>query len=129
MATELGRFLRKLRIDKDELMKDMADRMKIASSTLSSIEMGRRNPPKGFVEKLASEYGIEGAQLDELKTAALQSMNEISMRISDMTDGDQRLAVSFARKFENLSQEDKDRIQRSLNEDSLAKLGSTRLRL
>ncbi|MED9928650.1 MAG: helix-turn-helix transcriptional regulator [Slackia isoflavoniconvertens] len=117
MATELGRFLRKLRIDKDELMKDMADRMKIASSTLSSIEMGRRNPPKGFVEKLASEYGIEGAQLDELKTAALQSMNEISMRISDMTDGDQRLAVSFARKFENLSQEDKDRIQRILNED------------
>lgn len=47
MATELGKFLKKLRIDKDELMKDMADRMKIASSTLSSIEMGRRNPPKG----------------------------------------------------------------------------------
>lgn len=115
MATELGKFLKKLRIDRDELMKDMATKTGIASSTLSSIEMGRRNPPKGFVEKLTTEYKITGSQLEDLKIAVLQSRREIPMKLSNMTDGDKSLAISFARKFENLSQEDKNRIQRILN--------------
>lgn len=117
MATELGKFLRKLRIDRDELLKDMASRIGIASSTLSSIETGRRNPSRDFEEKLISEYEIVGSQLDQLKSVMLQSRNEISIKLSDMSTDDQCLAASFARKFENLSQDDKDRIRRILNED------------
>lgn len=111
MATELGKYLRKLRIDNDELMKTMAEKLGLASSTLSSIEAGRRNPSESFVEKV-----IEAYSLDETKAAALvdafnRSKDEVALRIKGLPSQDQKLVVSFARKFADLSDEQKDEIR------------------
>lgn len=117
MATALGKFLRKLRIDNDELMKDMADKLKLATSTLSSIENGRRNPPKGFEEKLIDAYALATAEIEQLRNAIMQSKDEVALRIKGMSSQDQELAVSFARRFENLSEADKARIKEILSEN------------
>ena len=37
MLTPLGKFLRKLRLDNDQLLRDMAERLDMPSSTLSAI--------------------------------------------------------------------------------------------
>ena len=115
MATALGKFLRRLRIDNDELMKDMADKLDLAPSTLSSIENGRRNPTKGFAEKLVSKYALAASEVEQFHSALMQSKDEIALRIKDLPGQDQELAVSFARKFENLSDADKARIKDILN--------------
>lgn len=117
MATALGKFLRKLRIDNDELMKDMADKLKLATSTLSSIENGRRNPPKGFEEKIIDAYALAAAEIEQLRGAIMQSRDEVALRIKGMSSQDQELAVSFARRFENLSEADKARIKEILSEN------------
>lgn len=52
MATELGKTLRKIRIDRDELLKDMAEKLDMSPSMLSSIENGTRKPPTGFLCEL-----------------------------------------------------------------------------
>lgn len=39
MATNYGKVLRKIRVDRDELLKDMAGKLGITSAYLSSIEM------------------------------------------------------------------------------------------
>lgn len=117
MATALGKFLRKLRIDNDELMKDMADKLLLATSTLSSIENGRRNPPKDFEEKLISAYKLASSEIEQLHNVVMQSKDEIALKIKDMPNQDQELAVSFARRFENLSEKDKARIKEILNND------------
>lgn len=116
MATTLGKFLRKLRIDNDELMKDMADKLALAASTLSSIENGRRNPPKDFEERLVSVYSLTASEIDQLHSAIMQSRDEIALRIKGLSASDQELAVSFARRFENLSDADKARIKEILSE-------------
>ena len=46
MATALGRFLKKLRLDNDELLFDMAKKIEMPTSTLSAMETGRRRPSK-----------------------------------------------------------------------------------
>lgn len=117
MATALGKFLRKLRIDNDELMKDMADKLKLATSTLSSIENGRRNPPRGFEENLISAYALAAVEIEQLRSAIMQSKDEVALRIKGMSGQDQELVVSFARRFENLSEADKARIKEILKEN------------
>ena len=42
MITSLGRFLRKLRIDQGEILKDMADKLGVSVSFLSAVENGKK---------------------------------------------------------------------------------------
>ncbi len=46
MATALGRFLKKLRLDNDELLFDMAKKIEMPTSTLSAMETGEGAPQK-----------------------------------------------------------------------------------
>ena len=45
MLTMLGKFLRKLRIDRNELLKDMAGKLDVTVSFLSSVENGKKKMP------------------------------------------------------------------------------------
>ena len=42
MLTSLGRFLRKLRIDRGEILKNMAEKLEVTSSFLSAVENGKK---------------------------------------------------------------------------------------
>ena len=45
MITNFGKFLRKLRIDNNEFLKDMAARLGVTVAYLSAIEHGKRDVP------------------------------------------------------------------------------------
>lgn len=45
MLTGIGKFLRKLRIDNEEILKDMADALGVSSAFLSAVENGRKKMP------------------------------------------------------------------------------------
>lgn len=70
MYSELGIIMRKLRIDKGETQKDMANTMGISSTYISMIERGTRPAPDGFVEKLADRYKLTPAERRSVIRAA-----------------------------------------------------------
>lgn len=49
MLTDLGRLLRKIRIDHGEILKDMANRFGVTASYLSAVENGKRAVPEAWV--------------------------------------------------------------------------------
>ena len=116
MLTPLGMFLRKLRLDNDQLLRDMAERLDMPSSTLSAIETGRRKPPQGFAEKVGRAYALA----DELEQSLYSCVSEasgwsIGIDASSLSKGDRNTAIAFARRFSDLDDEDKDRIWDILN--------------
>ena len=56
MLTEVGRFLRKLRIDHGEILKDMADKLDVTVSYLSAVENGKRHMPSEWNERICDDY-------------------------------------------------------------------------
>lgn len=56
MVYELHKYLREIRIEHGELLKDMADRLGMRSSELSAIEHGKKPIPKGLRERTQSFY-------------------------------------------------------------------------
>ncbi len=64
--TELGKFLRKLRIDNGELLKDMAIKLNVTPSFLSMVETGRRGVPKKWEKKIEKSYSLSLKQKEEL---------------------------------------------------------------
>lgn len=120
MVTELGKTLRKIRIDRDELLKNMAEKLDMSPSMLSSIENGTRKPPVGFSERVENAYSLSDLEKDELTKALSEEWGEVRISIARRNDSDKRLALSFARSFDDLSASDKHQISEILNKDGRA---------
>lgn len=119
MSSSLGKFLRKLRIDRDELLKNMADRLEMSSAMLSSIENEKRKAPRWFADRLAKAYGLDDKAKEEIEylVETTGPKKGISIDTASMSEGDQRLAFAFARKFSDLEDADKERLRRLLGKE------------
>ena len=90
-ATVLGKFLRKIRIDRDERLYDMAKRLGISSAFLSGVENGH-------------------------KKASATLINNI-IDICEFSPQKQEAALMFARKFDELTDKQIDQIKNILKGD------------
>lgn len=116
MVTALGKFLRKLRLDNDELLFDMAGKIDVPTSTLSAVETGKRRPSKGLAKKIIRAYRLTEEQMQQLY-AGISEANDwnIGIDASGFSPKDQSTAVAFARRFSDLDGEDKEAIWKILN--------------
>lgn len=114
MFTSFGKFARKLRMENDELLKDMATKLNVTSSYLSAVEHGKKRVPENWEKELGNIYHLSSEQKEDLKTAIIQSADEIEINLRNTTNKQKQVAYSFARRLESLSEEDLGRIQEIL---------------
>ena len=69
-TTEIGKELRKLRIDEEERLIDMANRLDKSSSFVSAVETGGKAPPVGFEDLVISAYRLANDAALSLRKAA-----------------------------------------------------------
>lgn len=113
MITTFGKCLRRLRIDSDEILKNMANKLNVTSSYLSAIENGKRNIPEGWTEKISILYDVS---LDDLKKAAEQSARDIKISLENKNESDRDLVFAFARNFNELNEEEKENLKSILSQ-------------
>lgn len=118
MATELGKELRKLRIDHNERLLDMASRIGKSAAFVSAVEIGKKSPPSGFEELIIAAYGLAGVAAAKLRQAADKSRSVFSIQPVSMLGRD--TAGLLARRMNTLSddqlEEIKDILKRGKNE-------------
>lgn len=105
MVTSVGKFLRKLRIDSGEILRDMAKKLDVSSAFLSAVENGKKKIPDTWLLKLEAAYSLTSQQMDELKNAIAESGDTVELNVRNASDANRRLAVSFARQFDTLDEE------------------------
>lgn len=105
MFTEFGKVLRKLRIDRGEILKTMAEKLGMTSSYLSAIECGKRNIPADLTDKLVSIYDLSAEEQQELSKARDLSIKSIELELSTNNAFKRDLALQFARKFNDMDDE------------------------
>lgn len=114
MITEFGKQLRKLRIDKTITLRAMAEAMGISPSYLSSIETGKRNITEQFFSSVVSYFGLQAGDVDKLRQYADLSQNEITLLLEEANDAQKKSAVFFARRLNELSDDDLSKINKIL---------------
>lgn len=115
MITEFGKALRKLRIDRGEILKTMSDNLGITSSYLSAIECGKRNIPSNLISKLTSIYDLTEEEQEILSEAYDKSLNSIEIELNASNASKRNLALQFARKFDDIDDELANQILKFLN--------------
>lgn len=117
MLTEFGKTIRKLRLDKGILLKQMADDIGMTSSYLSAIEHGKREIPKRLISDLSNTYTLTSDEEDNLSKAAQNSRSSIKLNLSGNDSKKTEFANSFARRFDDLSDDQISEIMKILNHE------------
>ena len=105
MITSIGRFLRELRIENQEILKDMADNLGVSSAFLSAVENGKKKLPDSWYKKLTNLYFLTQEQQEKLEKAVMESNGVVELNITHSACYQRDLAVSFAREFNSLDED------------------------
>lgn len=111
-TTALGKFLRKIRIDRDERLYDMAKHLGVSSAFLSGVENGHKKASTALINNIIDIYNLDAVQQEQLKDAL--SLSEHKIDISQFSLQKQEATLMFARKFDELTDEQIERIQKIL---------------
>ena len=112
MVTEYGKILRTIRIDRGELLGDMADKLNISSAYLSSIETGNRSVPNNLTDMIISIYKPGKGVEKKLRKAEITGLKEVRVAFENNTPSSRKeAAYLFARTFNNISSEDFEKIR------------------
>jgi len=115
MLTALGKVLRVIRMERGLLLKDMADKMGVKPSYISSIENGKRKPSKNFIDDVKRALCLTGEEFQQVRDAYSTTIEEVSINLADTSDGQRDLGLAFARKLNGLSSDDIKKMMLILN--------------
>ncbi len=103
-TTEIGKELRKLRIDEDERLLDMAKRLEKSSAFVSAVETGKKSPPSGFEELVIQTYRLVGDAAEILRSAADRSRRAFTLEANTTLQRD--TAGLMARRMDTLTDDE-----------------------
>lgn len=100
-------FLKQLRLkNNNERLSDMAKRLGISASYLSSIETNKRKLNNKLFEKIKNEYNLTSREVNELDILRNLAAKELSVSLQDMDDERKETLVKFLSNVDELSTED-----------------------
>ena len=106
MLTSFGKALRKLRIDHNELLKDMAGHLNVTVAYLSAVENGKREVLDSWIDILADAYKLSSEDKRELQGYAYEDKDTLKINLQGIEQKEKELALAFARSFKTLSDEE-----------------------
>ncbi len=109
-TTAFGRYLRKLRIDHGMIMKDLAEVLKVSSAYLSALELGKKAIAEKNIIRIVEYFDLNSEESKKLRHAANISQPSIKLNLSGNTNEQRELAVSFARRYQEISPEEQQRL-------------------
>jgi transcriptional regulator with XRE-family HTH domain len=114
-TTKYGQFVRKLRIDRGIVLKDMADDLGVSVPMLSAMELGKRKIKDEVLSNIIKVYNLSDLEEVELYKAAVTSLNTIDIDISDKSEAVKELTAAFARKVNDGAMLNIEAIRKLLN--------------
>lgn len=114
MTTSYGKILRKIRIDHEEILKDMATKLGITSAYLSAIENGKRVIPSDLTMRLGEIYKLSLDDKLKLEEAEDAIKTNVTIELSTVDEERKNMVLKLARQFSELTDEQLDEIQKIL---------------
>ena len=114
--TPFGKFIRKFRIDRNLILKNMADSLGVSSAFLSSVENGKRNIPKDWENKISDIYNLNEEEKTELINSIAITNNSINIDLNNVNNEKIQFVISLARRLTDLSEEDLKELEKITEE-------------
>ncbi len=110
--TLFGKELRKLRIDRDMRLYDLAQALGISAAMISAIETGRKPIPDRFVLDVSRAMDLKTDEIRALRSAKEKTLKEV--RVDHLSAERREIVAAFARSLNDLSPELLERIRKNV---------------
>jgi len=95
----------------------MARTLEKTPSFLSAVELGRKSAPANWFELICSRYNLAEEEVQELQNSLEHSKTRTEFLFNRNTiNSDREVAMLFARNFEGISAEKKEKIRKILED-------------
>ncbi len=106
MATKFGIELRKIRLMRGDNLQNMAEKVGLSMSYMSSIENGIRKIPKDLTMKVIEVYTLNEEEKTKLIDAENNSIEEVSIDLINLNHEQKELALLLSRKLPKVKNSD-----------------------
>jgi transcriptional regulator with XRE-family HTH domain len=103
MLNEFGKLIRKLRIDKNMKLGEMAGTIKVSPAYLSAVENSKKPLNQVMINKVAHSFDFSNEIQHEIRTTGARVLGEVVISYKDVNDSNLDAAVMFARSVESSS--------------------------
>ena len=86
MPTEFGKLLRIIRINAGDSAKEMAEKLNMSPSYLSTIENGKRNIPPDMEDLLIRAYDLSDHDKEKLRKAMVASSDIVKIDLTELAE-------------------------------------------
>lgn len=86
MITEFGKLLRIIRVNSGDSAKEMAKKLNMSPSYLSTIENGKRNIPIDIDKFLIEAYNLSDKDKVKLRKAMAESSDSVKIDLTDLAE-------------------------------------------
>lgn len=117
MLTKFGSELRKIRLDRNMLLGEMAKMIGVSPAFASAIENGKKNIPGNYIEKISEALNLNASELGVLKKAAELSQKVISFDVYEAPTHNKEVLMAFARRFKSLEADKANEILKLLEKE------------
>lgn len=117
MATKLGIELRKLRVERGDNLRNMAEKIGISISYLSAIENGARKTPDNLIESVCKAYGLDDEMKEKLIVSDQMEKDKLDISLMAMSDNQKNLVYTLSRKLSQISDDKCDDIMKILEDE------------
>lgn len=107
--TEYGKELRRIRLDKNIRLGDMAEAVGVTAAYLSGIENGHKDIPDTLTDKIVEVYGLDSDEAIRLKKLEMENSDSDYLRVSlpkELTGEQRDTLLLFYYEFARLGQRD-----------------------
>lgn len=115
MLTEFGKITRKIRIDNDVLLKNMADALNISAAFLSKLETGKSKPNLKLADKIKNIYKLNDKAYNDLINAINIDKKSIIQPVFAKSKSDMKLIIKFANALKTMSKTQKQELAKRLD--------------
>lgn len=114
MISKFGICIRKIRNEKKDSLRQMAQKLDISAAFLSAMEVGRKLVPVEYIEKVKQIYNLTSEQEAELENSIYETNNRVHIELSLMNDAQKDVSLLFARKIKNADEDLLERLKEVL---------------
>lgn len=114
MITSFGKYLRNIRMDRDEKQKDMAAILGVSPAFLSRVETGKANPPEKWKHILVSHYGLSGEKEKELDRY-MSDVHRNVIRLNEFSPEEKDIIMALADQIGQMEQGRKNEVRKILH--------------
>lgn len=86
MITQFGKVLRIIRINNGDSAKEMAAKLNMSPSYLSTIENGKRKIPPDMEEMLIAAYNLSEKDKKRVRQAMVESSETVKIDLTDLAE-------------------------------------------